>query len=513
MKVHLLHENTDPDLDGAVPPQADALVRDLGLDTLFDATAGGDEFLRAVAHATLLTPLREVGAIRYRQDVLRDCSRNPEAVRALYDVAVEAIDARRKGRGWFFGDYPHAVLQRSVELLERLLVQLKELRRISDEQAALFESTGFRELFAMIARDLPDDYFGVVEDHLQRLRFRNGVFMTAEIGEGAKGTGYVLRKPHTAKRTWRDVVPLADRLHQGGPATYVYRLPERDEAGARAFSDLKDRGINLVADALAQSTDHILAFFTMLRWELGFYLGCLNLHAELSRKDLPLCFPTPMVADELRLTTRDLYDTTLGVRLDSGVVGNDLSADGASLVMITGTNQGGKSTFLRSIGAAQLMMQAGMFCAASSYTASISPAVFTHFEREEDAGMEKGKLDEELVRLSEIVDQLEPRSLVLFNESFASTNEREGAQIARQIIDALREAGIRVAFVTHMYQLAKPLEDHGGEDAIFLRPERLEDGRRTFKLVQGGPLRTSHGLDVYDRVIGAAPAGVSGGGD
>ncbi len=89
-----------------------------------------------------------------------------------------------------------------------------------------------------------------------------------------------------------------------------------------------------------------------------------------------------------------------------GVVGNDVCADHKSLVMITGANQGGKSTFLRSVGLAQLMTQCGMFVGAESLRVNVCDGVFTHYKREEDATMESGKLDEELARMSEIADHI-----------------------------------------------------------------------------------------------------------
>ena len=125
--------------------------------------------------------------------------------------------------------------------------------------------------------------------------------------------------------------------------------------------------------------------------------------------------------------SRGLYDACLSLSTEVRTVGNDVDADGKRLIMITGANQGGKSTFLRSVGLAQLMMQAGMFVAAESFTASVSAGVFTHFKREEDTAMDKGKLDEELARMSVIADQIGPGSLLLCNESFASTNERDGS--------------------------------------------------------------------------------------
>jgi DNA mismatch repair ATPase MutS len=152
------------------------------------------------------------------------------------------------------------------------------------------------------------------------------------------------------------------------------------------------------------------------------------------------------------------------------------------------------------------MMQAGMFVPAASFRADIRTGLFTHFKREEDATLRSGKLDEELGRMSAIVDEVEPDSLVLLNESFASTNEREGSEIGRQIVRALLEAGIKVGFVTHMYDLASSLAAEQNGEAAFLRAERLPDGRRTFRVVPGAPLPTSHGQDIYRRIFDGVPA-------
>jgi DNA mismatch repair ATPase MutS len=150
------------------------------------------------------------------------------------------------------------------------------------------------------------------------------------------------------------------------------------------------------------------------------------------------------------------------------------------------------------------MMQAGMFVAAEEYTAATCTGLYTHFKRDEDAAMERGKLEEELARMSAIADQITAGSLLLCNESFASTNEREGSQIARQVIRALTEAGIRIVFVTHLYDLAVRCHAETAGTALFLRAERQPDGRRTFRLLEGEPLPTSYGQDLYQQVFGAA---------
>jgi DNA mismatch repair ATPase MutS len=185
-------------------------------------------------------------------------------------------------------------------------------------------------------------------------------------------------------------------------------------------------------------------------------------------------------------------------------VGNAADADGKSLTIVTGANQGGKSSFLRSIGLAQMMMQCGMFVGAESFQAELCPALFTQYKREEDATMKSGKLDEELARMSAIADHITPNSMLLLNESFAATNEREGSEIATQIVRALLEKRVKILFVTHLYDFARGFYDNNDEAAFFLRAERKDDGTRTFKLLEGEPLETSYGKDLYRQIFGEA---------
>jgi DNA mismatch repair ATPase MutS len=174
------------------------------------------------------------------------------------------------------------------------------------------------------------------------------------------------------------------------------------------------------------------------------------------------------------------------------------------MIVITGANQGGKSTFLRAMGAAQVMMQAGLFVPASHFEADVAPAIFTHYKRQEDRTMKRGKFDEELSRLNDIVDGLTPAAILLLNESFSATNEIEGSQIAGQVIQALLEAGVRVWFVTHLYQFAHAAQQHYHDTALFLRAKRQDDGTRTFELHPGEPLATSFANDLYHQIFGPA---------
>jgi hypothetical protein len=497
MKAFLMYRDRDFDLGAPPPPNSEALIQDLELGVLFDAMALGDKYLHEVASKAVLQILRNEDEVRYRQDILRDVLANPLLVRELYNMTIEAHEREKKAHNWMYSKSPSSILGQSVEVLQSFVALLKQLRGVGTYNAKRFSSEGFTTIFAMLDRELKDDYFISIQDHLSQLKFREGVLISAVLGSGNKGADYTLRKPNARPGGW------ITRLLTPKPPAYTWSLPPRDEAGANALGELRDRGLNLVANALAQSDDHILSFFGMLRTELAFYIGCLNLQEQLAKKGHPISFPAPAACSERKLTFLGLYDVCLTFKATHHVIANDVDADGKDFVIITGANTGGKTTFLRSVGLAQLMMQCGMFVGAESLSANMCSHIFTHYVREEDTSMKSGKLDEELGRFSGIIDKITPDAVVLFNESFSATNEREGSEISRQITSALLEKRIKICFVTHLYDFAHSVYDTHKATSIFLRAERQADGGRTFKLVEAEPLQTGYGEDLYNEIFGA----------
>ncbi|MFC0691720.1 MutS-related protein [Paraburkholderia humisilvae] len=458
--------------------------------------AANDGFLRKIAHAALLAACdNDTDTVCYRQAILKDCLEHRAVVEELYRFTVDTLEAKRTHYYGVFGHYPPAILHGAIEVLGMFVERLRTLKATADTHASGFRSSGLERFFEMVKTELSDDYLCSIQHHLKEARLKSGVLISATLGEGNRGHRHVLREQLDKRPRW--VRQLMDpRSH-----AYRFRIPERDEAGARALSELEGRGINLIANALAQSMDHLNDFFVMLRTELAFYIACLRLHDRLKTLDVPLCFPDLYTVGTRRLAFAGISDVCLALEMEHTVVGNTLNLDDKDVAIITGANQGGKSSFLRSVGVAQLMMQSGMFVAAESYAGEHCNALFTHYRREEDVTMNSGKLDEELNRMSRLVDAMSPGSLVLFNESFASTNEREGSEIARQIVCALHEKHIRVFFVTHLYAFAHDLYETATARVLFLRAERRDDGTRTFRVMPGQPLQTSYGKDLYDQTF------------
>ena len=275
---------------GAVPPasaQRDELAQDLELETLWRAMAAGDEFLFETAKRVVLSSLLEPEAIVYRQRVLADCFEHAATVRELYELSIQALAYERDVGSLWTGAGPDLILNRSVRLLRLHVDALRRLRRIADEQLEHFSSEGFRRLFATLREELAEEYLAAVERHLRDLEFKRGLLESAELGKGDRGERYIVHEPPREQR-WRE------RLAQVGgrrAQEYSFELHPRDEAGARALAEIRGKGINQTADAVARSADHVQSFFRMLRLELAFYLGCLNLRGWLDQKDQPTCYP------------------------------------------------------------------------------------------------------------------------------------------------------------------------------------------------------------------------------
>lgn len=473
------------------------MAADLEVEVLVRAMSGDDTFIADVSRAVILDPLVDPVNIAYRQAVLRDLYERPLVAQILYDTAVAGIDQERKVYGGIFRSAGSS-LHRSLQVHDAFKPLLHDLRNLADAELDHVRSDSLVEFFGMIRSVLDDEFFARLESHTRVLRGKRGVVLSACFGPGLKGRDYLIRVPG-------DRPGWFDRL-LGRDDSLSFQIAERDEAGARALAALRDRGLTQAAYSLAQSVDHIRDFFISLRTELAFYLGCLRLRSELSRLGAPVCVPEPVPLEELAFSGAGLYDVCLALQMGSAVVGNDVCADGVSFVVVTGANQGGKSTFLRSVGVAHLMMQCGMFVGARSLRASTCARVLTHYKREEDASMTSGKFDEELARMRSLVKALVPGSLVLSNESFASTNEQEGSEVGRKVFRALVESGVRVFAVTHMYDMAHGFLESPVGPTLFLRAGREDDGSRTFRLEPGEPLTTSFGEDLYRQVFGTDDA-------
>jgi DNA mismatch repair ATPase MutS len=493
MKAWLMFDDCDFDPEHEERPQDTDLIRDLDLSTVWAAAAHGDDVVHASVRTAMLEPLIDPARIQYRSEVLADCLAHPDVIRSLYDIACEAINQERQTfRANFFSHSSEAVLNRAATMMGVFVVSLKRLRAFAEQHARCFRSRALIRLCDAVQAELDDGYFTEVEGELQTLRFRDGMLASARLGRHNQGVDYALRLPRKENqshlRSWQPPVKRP---------RYSRSMPHDDIGARQDLTGLRDRILRLAADSLGQAVEHIHAFFSALRAETAFYVGCVHMHDHLVGRGLPVCRAEPDPPGSRTLTAEGLYNPSLALRTSAPVQGNDVHGDGKPLIIVTGANQGGKTMFLGSLGIAHLMMQAGLPVAARAFAGAAVVAVFTHYAREEDASMAIGKFDEELRRMSLITRHIRPGSLLLCNESFAATNEREAAEIAGDVLRALSDVGIAIAFVTHSYELAYRFHDEHTDSTLFLRAQPESQGERRYQLREAAPLPTSYGEQLY----------------
>jgi hypothetical protein len=171
MKTFLMYKDRDFDLQRTPPWNAPQLIEDLELETLLNAMARRDQLLFDVAKSVILSSLHnDPNIILYRQDILKDCLKNPFIVRGIYHLAGRVMESEKKHYWSFLSDYPSAILDRSISVLQMLVTALKEWRNIANVQAVKFQSDGFMRLFSTLKTELSNEYFANIQNHLKQLK-------------------------------------------------------------------------------------------------------------------------------------------------------------------------------------------------------------------------------------------------------------------------------------------------------------------------------------------------------
>ncbi|MBQ6175062.1 MAG: hypothetical protein IJK28_10610 [Clostridia bacterium] len=553
MKVCLLYGDDDRErMAESTYFDADNIVRDLGLQKLFQAAGRGlirtngrvervekeDPYLVAIIRKIVLIPLASEAEIGYRHAVMRDCFRHEDLIRGLYRISSETVAAwdglGRRTREMSQQRTPVAKMMTEIQVLSLLcdaLTQVRDLLAREDAETGHPEkdglvSDGFVCFCRRFAAAFPPERERAVRKVLEDIAFFTGDAEKEEKGEriiqrvwtvkpkivlecgledGLKFSSMKLAEVASENmrffRPGTTMKKLQEIRYSGMPDSFPVEKDPRlsEQAGMLEFGVVSF----LMDQVMTVMMGEFQSFFDQLKLQTAFYLGAINLKAYMESFDTAFCFPE--VTDRSVLEFRELREFVMGLELRRRVVGNTCSMNGKDLLIVTGANQGGKSTFLRSIGIAQVMMQCGLPVTAEAYRSGIFPRTFVHFTRREDSSMNSGRLDEELGRMNRIVEQIGDGSLVLLNESFATTTEKEGSVIAYDITKALTEAHVKILMVTHLLSFAKRVYEEAKDDpdtrVEFLSAERKADGTRTFKMIQHAPEMTSFGLDLYEEIV------------
>ena len=513
---------------------------DLRIRFIAEAIAPHRDYLQPILK-TLSTLLVDSATISYRHEVIADCLRNPQftsglaellpLIRALQNT-VRDIRARRRevtlvlSRLTELEDYVECV-NALHGLLQRFLPELEA--RAWHKLATQLQQTVEQEEFQQMMKELPE----------LRAEIREIVSVTigVNLSPDLKPVGATLlslnrrrfKGPRFLPRLWgneddedlRGLGPLHESTQarqnlDGSVLVGRHATLDRLES-SRLFSDLARilddviRPINKALEAYSRVNSR---FLRAIEPEIAFFVGAALLIERLRKQGLPMCKPQMLPLTDRRLETKNLYNLDLALRLNrqhggeslsEHIVGSDaLFGDAGRIHILTGPNRGGKTTWVQAIGLLHILAQSGLYLPAESAAISPVDAIYSHFPVEEDPTMESGRLGEEAKRLREIFKRASAYSLILLNESLASTSATESFFLARDVLSCLRIMGARAVFVTHLHELAADCENINNEVAGESRVQSfiadVEDEsagvRRTFRVIAAPPRGQSYAREI-----------------
>lgn len=480
----------------------ETLIADLNLMNIFTVMAQGDSVIFRAAKDVLLNKDQcSVNTIVFRQEILSDSLQNNALFHRLYKELSMCI---KEYETYYSKSLPSfstfiavtAVVKDNVVLLRILINYIQKIKDVIDKNKQSFVSSGAGAYFDAFNDFFSKDFLIGASEYLNEIETacdESCTRLTASLGGGLKGKNYVLRSIQEQDSNKHHLFISATKNNE----IFLSSIGIQAQAGS-----LRDAGLSQISRILRQVNEKTLAYLKSFRYDIGFYVGCINLYLKLHEYNVPISFPKPKDMKSRNFAFCNLVDVSLAIENNCCPVGNSMDLDDCRLLIVTGANQGGKSTYLRSVGCAQLMMQCGLFVCAESYISSCASNIYSHFCRSESVKLDQGRLNEELFRINEIVEYIDRDSLVLMNESFSSTSEREASNIAQEVIQAFYDLGIRTIYVTHFFDFAKIMEDKSLDGTRFLVAQRNKDGTRPYTLLPSSPIQTSFGMDIYREIFG-----------
>ncbi|HEX2821753.1 MAG TPA: hypothetical protein VHO07_16500 [Streptosporangiaceae bacterium] len=447
----ILFEHPSDEVQRADP----SMFRDLNLDQVFAVVRSGrDEYDLMPFFAA---PLRDVRAVEYRHEVQQDLADDALA-KAVAGFAL-AMHEMRENLGlsgklreryskerWFLD--AASVYRQAVTALADALTAIEPGSRgftaFQRYLADYIQSEAFTRLAADIAR---------VTSALDEVRYcvlikGNRVRVTRYEGEADYSEEVQRTFAKFVERTVRDY-----RVGFRGRAEMDHVEARILDLVARLYPEV----LQALDDFCASHSGYLDETIRVFDREVQFYAAYQAFTAPMKAAGLEFCYPV-MSADAKEISVRGAFDLALAAKLmpkAGAIVRNDFYLTGTERIfVVTGPNHGGKTTFARMFGQLHYLASLGYPVPAGEAVVFLPDRVFTHFEREEDLATLRGKFQDELVRIKGVLDEATADSVLVMNESFASTTLRDALFVGERVLDRMTALGLLGAYVTFVDELA-----------------------------------------------------------
>lgn len=483
---------------------------DLGLNEIVRALAL-DKRYTSFVRQTLVALVTDANVIAWRQATLQDFLSHPALVDKIHTLLPRLAGLLQgnpllghRQRNLLLEtsdrlaelDLYVALVQELHDALNGVALQSAALVRLRDNLALLLSDPTYQEL----RRDLP-----ALRAPLERIAsITIGVNLDSDLKPISAALLAINNQPISEPLSFLERLIGVGREGEDTGIAPLRHLPNnRDERALQPlFQDL-DRLLTQTAQPVARALNRYVRInsesLATLEFELAYFVGAARLFSRLPY----YCMPEIASPDERTTAVVDLASLHLLLTSDTPPIASDAVFGGEGrIAILTGPNSGGKTTYLRAVGLAQVLFQAGLAIPARQARLSPVDMIFTHFPALETG---QGRLAEEAARLRSVFEQATSHSFVLLNETFSSTAPGEALYLAQDVLCGLRSIGVRAIYATHLVDLADHLDEieqavDGASTVFSLIASVQTNGNgqavRTFRIERGHPFGRSYAHEI-----------------
>lgn len=492
----ILFETTQQSANNATdaPP---AFFADLNLDQIIDAiTAGREEYdLKPFFYA----PLHSIETIRFRHEIMQDLQNGD-----LFDHIKSFARKIQEMRGHLAqADKLHYELQRQRWFLDAVAIYCDAVDRLGhDVSCSRIKSRGFTAFREYIADYIHSERFGSLMAETKRLAADlSALTYCLEI----QGNRITVRNHEAEPDYSAEIEKTFEKFKQGAVNDYqakFYDSPEMNHIEAKILDLVAQLYPDIFSNLdgyCGKNRDYMDATIAIFDREIQFYIAYLEHIAKIGRAGLRFCYPN-VSSEHKEVCNEQGFDLALANKLVDDrlpVVCNDFYLKGKErVIVVSGPNQGGKTTFARTFG--QVHYLAGLGCPVPGSKAQLflCDQFFTHFEKEENIKNLRGKLQDDLVRIHDILTRATPDSMIIINEIFTSTALKDALFLSREVMEKIMHLDALCVCVTFIDELAS-LSEQTVSMVSTVVPEN--PALRTYKIVRRAADGFAYALSIAEK--------------